>query len=265
MEKCLYIRNLKQFEQALDSIDYKINTVFCGDYGCPKVLPMLKELLTFTNKMALKNMKVHYISPKVTQSMIDGEKSRVLEIIEHGIGVSINDWGLLYSLRSQIKPHHDVYLGRLLTKSIADWVWSYIFFERESTEAIDYLSQNSFNHNKKVNYFKSWGIKGLEVNIHRNGEPSYSNIQKRGFSIIGYADNTIAAVSRACPFLKLEGMAFGSEDCTGICSEKHIVVPTGENEQNVYPEMELCGNVIYLKKDDEPSWLGYDKLVYSWC
>ena len=265
MEKCLYMRNFKQAEQALDSVDYKINTVFCGDYGCPKVLPTLKELIIFTNKMALKNIKVHYISPKVTQSMIDGEKSRVLEIIEYGIGVSINDWGLLYSLRSQIKPQHDVYLGRLLTKSIADWVWSDIFFESESVEAINYLSQNSFNHNKKDNYFKSWGIKGIEVNIHKNGEPSYSNIKKRGFSIIGYADNTVAAVSRACPFLKLKGMAFGSVDCTGLCTGKHILTPIDKNGWNVYPEMELCGNVIYVKKHDEPSWPGYNKLVYSWC
>lgn len=258
----IYLRKLEGWNQIQSSVSSMISAVVCGDYGCPKVLPSVKELIGFKTELLPSNIDVHYISPKITQAMLAVEEPRILSIIESGISVSINDWGLLYRLKEKIRPDHDIYLGRLLTKSIADWTWSNLFFEKENVAAIDYLSQNNFNHDLKIEYFKKWGIKGIEVNVHRRGETSYAYIQKQGFAIIGYADKSIAAVSRVCPYLKMEGMDYTSGDCTNLCTEESFLYPSDEKAQSVYPGMELHGNVIYINNQDEPLWKGYDKLIY---
>jgi hypothetical protein len=262
MKFSLYLRNISEWDKVPLSVKEKLDTVFCGDYGCPKALPSVNEITAFQKMLTKDSIKLHYISPKITDATIQNEEKRILEIVESGASVSINDWGMMYRLNTD-KKEGMFYLGRLLTKSISDWVWSSEFFKNESENSINYLSQNSFNQSEKFDFFRNYGIRGIEVNIHENGEKSLPIIQKSGFSIIGFADNVIAAVSRSCLLLRLERKNY-AEECGSLCDCDFKLVPSDEKSKNVYPDLYLRGNVIYQKNTYKPQWSGYDMLVYTW-
>jgi hypothetical protein len=78
---------------------------------------------------------------------------------------------------------------------------------------------------------------------------------------MGYADNPILAVSRACPTLRYHHDYSGS--CQSLCRQKMRIYPENVEQQRVYPQMELLGNIIYTKQTQEPVWQGYEKLIYT--
>lgn len=263
MNTFIYFRNLSDVDKISSLMFEKINGIVCGDYGCSKALPEDGEVIKVSRNLKSKNWGMHYISPKVTLATIDDEEIRILKFLNEGISVSINDWGLMYRLRNKLKAGYDVYIGRLLTKSIADWTWAPIFFEKEHKESVLYLSQNNFNHKHKIAYFKEWGIKGVEINVHKGSEASYEKIKELGFDVIGFADNTVLAVSRACPISKIYGSEL-STCCRENCLKKYEVFPANDKQRNIYPDIELWGNVLYGNIMEEVYWSGFSKLVFTW-
>ena len=231
---------------------------FIGNYGCRRKVPDTKKILELNKALEAEGVHVHYISPKTTKETIGLETERIWELLEAGISVSINDWGLFYNIRERVKPEHALYLGRLLTKSIGDWAWGNIHFEKENSDGVEYLKQNNFNHDIKMQYFKEHGIKGVEVNITPESEMSLQNIAQNGFSVIGFADNKIMAVSRSCPMQRLNG-----HKCHETCQRRHKLVPSLESQKRIYPDLELRGNVIFRMEEQKLSWDGYEKVVYT--
>lgn len=231
---------------------------FIGNYGCRKKVPDRKKILEINKALETEGVHVHYISPKTTKETIVKETERILDLLEAGLSVSINDWGLFYAIRDHIKPEYALYLGRLLTKSIGDWAWGNIHFEKENKQGVAYLKQNNFNHDIKMEYFKNYGIKGVEVNITPESELSFQNIAQNGFSVIGFADNKIMAVSRSCPMYRLNGYK-----CHESCQERHKLKPSLESQRSIYPDLELRGNVIFRMEEQKLGWDGYEKVVYT--
>ncbi len=238
--------------------DTKNKWVFIGNYGCRKKIPDNKAILSMNEVLKDIGIKIQYISPKATKETIQSEKQKLLELMNHGISVSINDWAVFYSIRDNIKIEHSVYLGRLLTKSIGDWAWGHIHFEKENPEAVNYLKQNNFNHDVKMDYFRNYGIKGVEVNINSESEVSFRNIASNGYSVIGYADNRIMAVSRSCPMQRINDYK-----CKETCQNSHKLVPSLESQISIYPDLELRGNVIFRMEEQQFNWDGYEKVVYT--
>jgi hypothetical protein len=242
-----------------------IHLVVCGDYGCVDIIPSAQAIIAFQKQLALYHLKLHYISPKVSQAVLDQEYSRVIRLMDAGIAVSINDWGLLYQLKPAIGPENAVYLGRLLTKSIYNWAWSAITLAREKVSAREYLVQNNFNQRQKLVYFKQWRIKGIEGNAYPEGEAGYRRIKASGFEIIGFADNPLLALARACPTARLNGADLSTHSCPGFCRTQPItIVPADDKQKAIYPPMELRGNTLYKPEDFAVSWSGYAKLVFNW-
>jgi hypothetical protein len=253
------LNNLPDVEQI------PIDFIAFGDYGCPNIIPKTAEIIEFKNRLATRNIELHYISPKVNQAVINKEYDRVLSLMDEGISISINDWGLLFKLKKQITFKNNIYIGRLLTKSVFNWAWSNISFAKENRSEIDYLVQNNFNHKQKIDYFKQWNIKGIEANAYIAGEPSYRRIKEQGFEIIGFIDNIILSVARACPIARLKGINMYVDQCRGFCQDEVIEVITADDRQKaIYPQMELRGNVLYRPQNLSFSWHGYKKLVFQW-
>ena len=256
MELGIHFYSYEEYEMHSNDADPK--WVFIGNYGCPYKSLTFETLLKLHEVVKSKGQKLHYISPKVTEAYIESEKAKVERLLENDISVSINDWGLFYLLRPFIKSKKsNVYIGRLLNKSIGDWVWGHSLFERENKESAEYLRQNNFNHDIKISYFIDSGISGIEVNAGLHSESSFRSISEKGMKIIGYADNKILAISRSCPIRRLNGY-----ECSELCKKRLKLVPIS-NPTNDYPEMQLQGNTIVQPSENIFNWGGYEKIVYS--
>lgn len=250
-----YLLESKEWDIIPLEIKRGIQTIFCGHYGCQKAAHYsLEQALDLKEKHGV---DIHYISSKSSNSVIASEEELITELLKQNISVSINDWGLLYRLRSHGVSLKNVYLGRLLSKSIADWVWSDVFFQKETREAIDYLSQVNWNDNLKLEWLKTFDVAGIEVTIHEGSEKSYEKIAKKGFKIIGYADSELVALSRACLFHVKNGENTAS--CEYQCCN-HLSVKKQQNQKTLY---DMMGNQLVQYKDKNITWDGYYNLVYN--
>lgn len=260
----VYMRDVSTWREIPDTVKQQMEWVVCGDYGCFEVLPSVAELLELKQDLRREKIQLHYLSPKVTEATIDRETERVLALLEEEIHVTINDWGLFYQLRSHIRSEHHIYIGRLLTKSITDWAWASIILAKEEQQARDYLVQNNFQHRLKANFLKQWGIKGVEVSIDPASESSFAQIQAQGLAVIGYADHSILALSRACPLARLKGMNLSQNKCSRFCKTSFQVVPIKETQREIYPAMELWGTMVSRPQHQKPRWTDYQKIIYRW-
>jgi hypothetical protein len=261
----IYLRNIRKWDEIGPQIGRRVNWVVCGDYGCAMALPAVNDLIDLGRVLNQAKLKLHYISPKVSTQVIGPESDRVLALLDEGISVSINDWGLLYRLRPQLKPEAQVYLGRLLSKNILDWAWASVFLAKEEPAAIDYLAQNNLNHQVKLNFLKAWGIKGVEVSVYSESERSFRKITENGLAVMGYPDKSILAVSRTCPLARINGYDISVNHCKRWCYEGDCqVIPSKEKQQEMYPRIEMCGNILYRPLNVQPKGEFYQALIYTW-
>jgi hypothetical protein len=258
----IYLRDLSKWREVKTLHNEKINWLVCGDYACPKKLPAIAEILKLRDGLFPENIRLHYISPKVNQKNIGEEASRVNLLLTENISVSINDWGLLYRIRQYIKPEQSLYIGRLLTKSVANWAWWPNYLAKENQESINYFTQSNFHHQPKLDLLKKWGVKGVEVNVEPLSENSYEKIKNQGLDLIGYVGNKVLAVARACPIARLNGVNVSQIDCQELCEKRFKVVPAEEERQKIYPQMELMGNVMYWQVNNQVVWDGYQSIIY---
>lgn len=258
----IYLRDLSRWQEIITLHNKRINWIVCGDYGCPEILPTVAELLKLRDRLFWEKIELYYISPKVNQKNIGEEASRVRLLLKEGIRVSINDWGLLYRIRSDIKLGHSVYIGRLLSKSIANWAWWPNYLAAEIQATIDYFTQSNFQQKQKLDLLKKWGVTGIEVNVEPVSENSYAKIKNQGLEIIGYMENKILAVARACPIARLNQVNVSRSNCTKLCRESFKVVPAEAERQKFFPSMALLGNVMYCQGHRKTGWDGYRSLIY---
>ncbi|HEX3028851.1 MAG TPA: hypothetical protein VHT34_06025 [Clostridia bacterium] len=259
----IYIRNIEMIGDIQEDIMQQAECIACGDYACPRNLPQEEEVLRLNEILKKQNKTLQYISPKLSQAYIEGEYKRVLAFMNQGISISVNDWGLLYKLRPHINEEHDICIGRVLSKSIADWYWQDIFLGFEKEKGRRYLQQNNFNHKAKIDYFRGWGVKGVEVSINNVSEDSYKGIHDKGMYVIGFADSSILGLARACPATNIQNDGVHTEQCKG-CRELFHLVPKKEEHKDFYPKIMVSGKVIFSQKDVEPNWDGYKRIMYTW-
>lgn len=261
MELGVYIRSTEQLKKVFEN-GLQVNWIMFGDYGCYKRIPDIRELKQIS---AAESVKFHYISPKVNTAFMEYEFNKVLSLLEQGVDVSINDFGLLYKLHKFMKEGYSVYLGRLLTKSINRWVWGNIHVAKEESEAKKYFAQNNFYQDEKMDFFKQWNIKGIETSIFQKEEESLKKIKEEGFGIIGFIDHTIAAISRACPIARDKGISVMNHDCSHLCLDQKIYIrPSNSDQKEKYPELNFEGTVLMKKIEPTISWDGYDKVIFSY-
>jgi len=258
MEHGLYLNNMDFISIDYTKIGNDIKKIFFGSYGCLKSCPTLNQIVKISKDLEDKRFNLHYISPKLAQSEIGTEYSRICSLIKLNISISINDWGLFYMLRNEIKNNNLFYLGRMLTQSIINWVWHPIFTKDETESTKQYLYQNNFNHSYKMKFFNEWNIVGIEVNTFNKSEASYNEIKKNGFKVIGYSDDVILSVSRSCPNRRVRSE---SHQCFKDCQIKSKIEPSFDKQKEFYPDLYLKGNVIYGNQADVPVQESYDMLV----
>lgn len=256
MKQSIYLLECNDWNLIPHEVQSEIDTVFVGHYGCQKAAQYsMKQALNLKKEYEI---NLHYISPKTTNDIINLEGEYIVKLLEAGIKVSINDWGLLYHLKKLGVPFNSIYLGRLLSKSIADWVWSDIFFQKEQKNTVKYLSQTNLNDTVKIEWLKSFNIAGVEVTIHKDSEKSYEKIKENGFQVIGYVDNEIIALSRACLFKKLD------EQSNTICDRQCYNVIKAKRNEGQELTLNVSGNLMTKYNKKIIQWNGYDKLVYDW-
>jgi len=261
METGIYIRSLEQLRE-IEAQGKEPDWIVFGDYGCFQRIPELKDV---KNNLRFLNASLHYISPKVNMKNMEQEFVKVRSYLEEGIPVSVNDYGLLYKLHKEVKEDVPIYLGRLLTKSVNRWVWGELHIKDEELEAKEYFTQNNFFQDEKLEFFKDWKIKGIETSMFVAEEKSLARIKEAGFQIMGYADHTIAAVSRACPIARDKGISVSECKCSNLCLNQQIEIkPANQEQRKRYPKLQFEGTVLMKRIKPECSWNGYEKVVYTY-
>jgi hypothetical protein len=264
LKKGVYIRNFEIVQDFLRTDTQCIDSVAIGNYGCTKAVPSADKIITLAKKLDNQNISVHYISPKVTQSNFEEEYNRIEELCKSNVTISINDWGLLYRLCSQGEnKKSSVYLGRLLSKSLKDWYWSDIFFSRESNSVKNYFYQNSLSQQLKIDLLKEMGISGIEVSIREDSETSYKKITDSGLGIIGYADDIILALSRACPFLRFKTDNIFAEPGCKNCHKPFQAKLHSNGATNNYPDFLVTGNLIAERNTYETKKTYLYNIIFS--
>ncbi len=256
MKKSIYLLKCDVWNLLPFEVQNEIDTVFVGHYGCQRAAQY--SMRKAQNLKKEYGINLHYISPKTPNDAIKLEEEYIIKLLESGIKVSINDWGLFYHLKKLGIPFDSIYLGRLLSKSIADWVWSDIFFQREQKNAVKYLSQTNLNDTVKIEWLKSFNIAGVEVTIHRDSEKSYEEIKKNGLQVIGYVDNEIVALSRACLFKELDNQS------NIVCNIQCCNVIKAKKNEGQKLTLNISGNLMTKYSKKLVQWDGYDNLVYDW-
>lgn len=260
MEIGFYVKSAEQLKEVLVR-GINPQWIMFGDYGCFKRIPELEELQQAAGGG---DVKFHYISPKINMGVMDYEYRKVLSFLEQGLDVSINDLGLLYKLRPDMGKASPVYLGRLLTKSVNRWVWGDLHVAEEEEKAREYFAQNNFYQQEKMELFRNWNIKGIETTVFQKEENSLKKIKEQGFEIIGYMDQTIAAISRACPIVRDRKLAVKGRDCSSYCvNQEYEVTPANLQQKERYPKLMLEGAVLMRSMKPAVTWDGYEKAVFS--
>ena len=155
----------------------------------------------------------------------------------------VGDLGALNLLRSQegVKPR----LGRPRVYIPARSPWSQItrmpdpgFFTRRKVEKIFY--QTSLNYVRSLEYFKSLGVMGADVEWIPKCFPHYKKIIKNGFKIAVHTHAIPVAVTMRCHMARFLGEVEPAL-CTKPCLSKAFNIRQKELEKNFI----LHGNVVF--------------------
>jgi len=185
-----------------------------------------------------------YVSPPLSNQGIE----KLVEQLDYlselkGSEVVVGDLGALNVLQDyeDIKPR----LGRPRVYIPARSPWSQItrmpdpgFFTRRRVEKLFY--QTSLNYVRSLEYYKSLGVMGADVDWIPNCFQSYGNVIKKGLKLAVHSHAVPVAVTMRCHMARF----LGEEEpalCSRPCLDKVFTIRQKELERYFI----LNGNVVY--------------------
>ncbi|WP_410769399.1 hypothetical protein [Fontibacillus sp. BL9] len=237
--------------------------VFLGDEGCVYKLPHKAEIVQLQN--ALKNTEIHIITPLVSQKNLQYAKEVIDELISTHLihSLTFNDYGLLYyTVNKYPNGHVKYYLGRLLTKSFSDCPWSDHLNREEDDSIKAYMNGFVLNDPRKINMFKSMGIKGAHLSVSKKNIEGLNEITETGLEVIVHMNTIIGSASRICSQAQYSATLY--PDCKEACEQPSVLklsklwsikargyVDPSEEVRQIVPEYYVSGNITYYRNPDQ--------------
>ncbi len=160
-----------------------------------------------------------------------------------GVEVVVGDLGALNLLRGQegVKPR----LGRPRVYIPARSPWSQItrmpdpgFFTRRRVEKLFY--QTSLNYVRSLEYFKSLGVMGADVDWIPKCFPSYKKIIRSGLKLAVHSHAIPVAVTMRCHMARFLG-----EEEPALCSKPCLTKAFMIKQKELEKTFTLHGNVVF--------------------
>lgn len=245
---------------ALDAVKeielYEGEIVSVGSEGCVHdCIRKFLHLLELNGKEILNGIPFRIVTPRIPEKYM-ASMSNLLSEITTRIRVEsiiINDYGLLYYLSKNCILCGDIILGRTLIRTLADVPWYNLFLEPESTEIRKSMLQANIMHLEKIELFKKYNVKGVELSPVKVNESIIENLHNMGLQCYVHYNNEMATIGRTCPRLRIKKSK--AEKCAINCDEPiflEFYQPYSLSKLNSdiagsYPALYNVNNAIYHK------------------
>lgn len=237
-----------------------------GSEGCVHdCIRKFRQLLSISEKEYFKKISFRIITSRVPEKCMSPILNMLSEIVKkvQVDSIVINDYGLLYCIKSNHLVANNLILGRTLIRTLADVPWHNLFVEAESLDTRESMMQANIMHLEKIELFKKYNIRGVELSPVDVNEKIIYSLQKIGVQCYVHYDNQIATIGRTCPRLRI--IKSKAKGCTIDCDQAiqlEFFEPYGLSKldfdkANVYPLMYNINNVIYHRGNV------YDKFEYQ--
>jgi hypothetical protein len=221
-----------------------------GSEFCEWKIPNLEALKKAYEKVMDAGKTFTYVTPIVSNDGIDKLSKQLAYLRElKDVEVIIGDIGVLNLLQDY--KSLQLRLGRPRVYIPARSPWSQItrlpnpsFFNRRKVEKIFY--QTSLNYVRSLDYYKSLGVKGADVDWIPKCFSHYRKIVKNGFNLAIHAYAFPVAVTMRCHTARFLGEEEPSL-CTKPCFNKSFNITQKELKKSFV----LHGNVIYRFVDSQ--------------
>ena len=265
MKFTVQTETLSLLREALES---QCDRVRFGPEFCEWKIPNLELLKQAYEEVKEAGKPFTYVSPIVSNQGIEkiSEHLAFLRDLE-GVEVIIGDIGVLNLLQDY--GGLQLRLGRPRVYIPARSPWSQItrmpdpsFFTRLKVEKIFY--QTSLNYARSLEYYKSLGVMGADVDWIPKGFPHYKKIIRNGFKLAVHAYAIPVAITMRCHMARFLGEVEPAL-CTTPCLSKAFNIRQKELERDFI----LHGNVVFRSVESQQrdvrqlKRMGVDELILS--
>lgn len=195
-----------------------------------------------------------FVTPRLSDRFMDQTRKQLMLLNDLGAhAVVANDLGTLHVLRRL--PNLGPYLGRQLVYIPSRCPWKEIteqlvdFFTRKKVERIFY--QTSLSYRPTVEFFKSLGVIGLDVDWVPACFKSLELLSGSGLRISVHVQMVPVAVTRKCHTARFLGVG-DLEQCSKPCFSNAYLM---ENDVLQIP-LFLHGNTVFRSIDPQRKELG---------
>jgi len=234
------MENLKMLDEALKT---ECEEICFGSEFCEWKLPSLNLLKRVYKKIKESGKKSIYVTPRVTDQNVKKLKEH-LDFLntKEAASIIVNDLGIL-SLSSNY-PNLKPYLGRQLVYIPSRCPWGKIsdepmgFFEKRQVKRIFY--QTSLNFEPTIQFFKSYGVEGVEVDWIPECFPSYKLLVENGLNVFIDLQLLPVTITRRCHTARFFGEE-KPEKCSRPCLKHTFLIKHKILKVNFF----LQGNVVF--------------------
>lgn len=243
-----------------EKISSNMRKIVVGDETCI-YRAIHKDVRESIEYALMHDMNIRYITPPIPDRYIP----EIMEIISSScklgvIRVTFNDLGLLYACKNLISEKLIIpVLGRIITHSLIDCLWSDRLFESEEDSIMQGLLNYSFYHGSKIDFFKKkYEIKEYEFNFHEDMNLEY--FKEQGIDIVCHEGYNLVSVGRHCyqskaivkQFRCYDGVLCDNKkiriEMTNIWNRNRMLYQKPEEEiSRKLSELFISGNAVYQK------------------
>lgn len=254
MEITVQAMNLSQLKEAVYSTCHRVRY---GSEFCMYSLPTAESLRTAYKAAADAGKRFSYVTPRLADIAMDKIREHLILLNTLGEATVVaNDLGTLRVLKrlSNLKPH----LGRQLVYTPSRCPWKEIteevvsIFVKRKVKRVFY--QTSLNYGPTIDFFKSLGAVGVDVDWVPDLFDSLGFLVKSGLQVSVHTYAVPAAITRKCHTARLLGMK-SLEQCSRPC---YLNAYSMENEF-LKTNLFLHGNAIFRLCDPEKRDLAHLK------
>lgn len=229
-----------------------------GTEGCVHKFCECLEALLNSDCM---NQIIHLVSPRIPNKYMD----RVIDYLEkvreqyNVESIVVNDYGLLYRMKTLGMKYQEIILGRTLVRSLAYTPWSnYIIRDEGDSIKENLLAANIF-HKSKIEFFRQYNITGVELCSSPLLKETIEMVHENNIKAYVHLNTIIATIGRTCPIVRMKETSVG--ECQHLCNECYKVKLNKVWGVNKFMYQEPTQQI----KDLIPDYLVKENVVYYKC
>ena len=235
------------------------HTVGLGSEYCSILIQNTEKLDKAVSEINNAGLKPLLVTPCIHALEFDKVSELIVRFIRKNPNADIvfNDWGMLSYIAENAfnPPESHWWIGRLISRTMADWPWFDIITRFESEEVIKKLANNSICHDEVFRIIKNFKISGIEMNSNKYNAESIDKAKKQNLYVKTHLNKKLLAAGRSCIYMtdKLESSC--NQLCDGSCSKLSLHLSALDSTdllhdnnpllQKCYPEILLAGAGVF--------------------